>query len=81
MTSAMPMGESFSLPLKITSTMDCPRKWRALCSPIAQRRASTMFDLPHPFGPTILVMSEGKLLRPPLKPKWTSLVQEGSGHG
>jgi hypothetical protein len=33
-----------------------PRRWRGDCSPIAQRIASTTFDLPQPFGPTIAVM-------------------------
>ena len=42
------------------------------CSPSTQRIASTMFDLPHPFGPTtpvieslkLIVVFSGKLLKP-----------------
>ena len=54
-TSAIPMGGCFSEPLKITSSMALPRRWRADCSPITHRIASTTFDLPQPFGPTIPV--------------------------
>ena len=39
-------------PLKITSAMDSPRKVLAELSPITQRIASMMLDLPQPLGPT-----------------------------
>ena len=54
--SAMPVGWRLSLPLKITSSMRWPRKWRALCSPMTHLRASTTFDLPQPLGPTMEVI-------------------------
>src|SRR5262245_46233489 len=44
----------------MTSSIDFPRRWRADCSPMVQRIASTMFDLPHPFGPTTAVTSWSK---------------------
>ena len=56
-TSANEWGPRVSDPLKITSSIALPRRWRADCSPIAQRMASTMFDLPQPFGPTIALTS------------------------
>src|SRR5512143_1141162 len=59
-TSAIPSGDSFSLPLKITASMASPRRCFGLCSPSTQRMASTMFDLPQPFGPTTPVTPEGK---------------------
>jgi len=58
-TSAMLVGARLSLPLKITSSIMWPRRWRALCSPITQRSASTIFDLPQPFGPTTPVIPAG----------------------
>ncbi len=59
-TSAKPAGPRLSEPAKITSSMARPRRCLADCSPITQRMASTMFDLPQPFGPTIDVMGSGK---------------------
>ena len=44
----------------MTSSMARPRRCFADCSPITQRMASTMFDLPQPFGPTIDVIGSGK---------------------
>src|SRR5690242_4275620 len=41
------------------SSMPVPRMRLAEFSPITQRRASTRFDLPQPFGPTI-----------PVRPGW-----------
>ena len=35
-------------------------KFLKLCSPKAQRIASTMLDFPEPFGPTIAVKRQGK---------------------
>src|SRR5258708_20666356 len=51
------------VPAKITSSISPPRRPRALVSPIAHRRASTILDLPQPFGPTIPV-SPGRISTP-----------------
>ncbi len=48
-------------PAKITSSMPEPRMFLNELSPITQRRASTRFDLPQPFGPTTPV-SPGSIL-------------------
>ncbi len=48
-------------PLKITSAIDSPRKCFAEISPITQRTASMMLDLPQPFGPTTPVRLLGKV--------------------
>ena len=45
------------------SAISRPRRLFALCSPRTHLTASTMFDLPHPFGPTITVMPESKSKR------------------
>ena len=42
-------------PEKITSSMPDARMLFDELSPITQRSASTRFDLPHPFGPTMPV--------------------------
>src|SRR5471030_850736 len=47
-------------PLKMTSVIDSPRKFLAELSPITQRTASMMFDLPQPLGPTTAAMLLGK---------------------
>src|SRR5437762_12316196 len=60
-TSAKPMGLRVSLPLKITSAISSPRKDFADCSPSTQRTASSTFDFPQPFGPTIAVTPSLKL--------------------
>ena len=52
-TSAMPRAGREGVPAKMTSAMCPPRRARAPCSPSAQLIASTRFDLPDPFGPTI----------------------------
>jgi hypothetical protein len=44
----------------MTSAIDSPRRFFAELSPITQRTASMMFDLPHPFGPTTPVRLPGK---------------------
>jgi len=59
-TSAIPVGGRDSLPLKITSSIERPRRCLALCSPIDHLIASTTFDLPQPFGPTTPVMPSSK---------------------
>src|SRR5262249_19037260 len=51
-TSAMPRAGRFSDPLKMTSSIERPRRLLALISPMTQRMASTTLDLPQPFGPT-----------------------------
>ena len=55
LTSAMPSGWRAWLPLKMTSSMDAPRRLLALCSPRTQEMASEMLLLPQPFGPTMPV--------------------------
>ena len=53
------MGFREEDPLKITSSIDAPRRCFAELSPMTQRTASMVFDLPQPLGPTMPV----KLLR------------------
>ena len=59
-TSAIPVGGRDSLPLKMTSSIERPRRCFALCSPMAQRMASTTLLLPQPFGPTTPVTPSSK---------------------
>src|SRR5438270_10340608 len=59
-TSAMPVAGRDSLPAKITSSIARPRRCLALCSPIAQRIASTTLLLPQPLGPTTPVTPSSK---------------------
>src|SRR5690554_324704 len=56
---ACPTGLRALEPLKITSVMDSPRRYFAELSPITQRTASMMLDLPQPFGPTTAVIFDG----------------------
>src|SRR5690554_2178859 len=56
---ACPTGFRALEPLKMTSVMDSPRRYLAELSPITQRTASMMFDLPQPLGPTTAVMLDG----------------------
>src|SRR5690554_573606 len=56
---AWPTGLRALEPLKMTSVMDSPRRYLAELSPITQRTASMMFDLPQPLGPTTAVMLDG----------------------
>src|SRR5690625_7514042 len=44
----------------MTSAMDSPRRLRAELSPITQRTASMMLDLPQPLGPTTALRLLGK---------------------
>src|SRR3569623_2729725 len=60
-TSANPAGPRDSDPAKMTSSMARPRRCLADCSPMTQRMASTMFDLPQPFGPTMPVIGSWKV--------------------
>src|SRR5215813_754088 len=55
-TSARPSGGREVVPAKTTSSILPPRSDLAPCSPMTQDRASTMLDLPDPFGPTTQVM-------------------------
>ena len=55
-TSAMPDAARVREPLKTRSSRLSERKDLILCSPITQRMASTILDLPQPLGPTIPVM-------------------------
>src|SRR5207237_10642310 len=57
-TSAMPSGGRFVVPLKMQSAMRSARRDLWLCSPSTQEIASTTFDLPQPFGPTIHVVPD-----------------------
>ena len=70
--SAEFMPRRLAEPLKITSAISLPRRLLTLCSPSTHLMASTMFDLPEPFGPTTTVIPWGnsnrvlsaKLLKP-----------------
>src|SRR5215469_1025158 len=55
-TSARPSGGLEAVPANTTSSILPPRRLLAPCSPITQAKASTMFDLPDPFGPTTQVI-------------------------
>src|SRR3954471_8777013 len=57
-TSAIPAALRTDEPLKITSSIASPRRLLADCSPSTHLNASTTFDFPHPFGPTIPVIGE-----------------------
>ena len=54
-TSEIFFGGLFEVPEKITSSIPLPRILFAEVSPIHHLRASTIFDFPQPFGPTIPV--------------------------
>lgn len=55
-TSAIPLPERVREPLNMRSSRLSERRLFILCSPITQRIASTIFDLPQPFGPTMPVI-------------------------
>ena len=59
---AVPTGLRAAEPLKMTSAIESPRRCFAEISPMTQRTASMMFDLPQPFGPTTPVRLLGKLM-------------------
>src|ERR1700722_20719859 len=67
-TSALLREGRLPEPAKITSSMPEPRMFLNELSPITQRRASTRFDLPQPFGPTTPV-SPGSILNSALSQK------------
>ena len=58
--SAKPSAGRACVPPNITSSIFAPRSSLELISPITQRIASEIFDLPLPFGPTIAVISSSK---------------------
>src|ERR1700734_2833728 len=49
-----------AVPAKTTSSILPPRRVLTPCSPITQENASTMLDLPDPFGPTTQVIPGSK---------------------
>src|SRR6476469_4396432 len=59
-TIACETGLRADEPAKITSVSESPRRRLAELSPITQRTASMMLDLPQPFGPTMPVMLLGR---------------------
>ena len=59
-TSARPSGPRVAVPAKMTSSILPPRRVFAPCSPMTQASASTTFDLPEPFGPTMHVTPGSK---------------------
>src|SRR5512143_331467 len=59
-TEAWPTGLRELEPLKMTSVIEPPRRFLAELSPITQRTASMVLDLPQPLGPTTPVRLEGK---------------------
>ena len=61
-TLETPPGLRFLVPLKMTEVILSRRSSRLFCSPSTQRTASTMLDLPEPFGPTIPMTSFSKLM-------------------
>ena len=60
---AWAMGARLPEPLKMTSAMASPRRWRAALSPITQRTASMRLDLPQPLGPTMPTRLPGMGIR------------------
>ena len=61
-TSAKPEPFRVLEPLKIKSSRLSERRVLILCSPMTHRMASTIFDFPHPFGPTIPVIWLSRLM-------------------
>ena len=77
-TSAKPSGGRLAVPLNMQSDMRSARNCLWLCSPSTQEIASTTFDLPHPFGPTMHVIPLplnviGVFSKNDLKPKSSTL--------
>ena len=62
-TWAKPRGLRFSVPPKITSSILLPRSALLRCSPMTQRMASEILDLPEPLGPTMAVISFSNVSR------------------
>ncbi len=61
-TSAIPNAGLFVFPLKMMSSLLSPFRDLDLCPPRTHKRASTMLLFPVPFGPTIAVMPEWKMI-------------------
>src|SRR5688572_12053648 len=59
-TAARPRAGRPGAPAKITSDIDPPRRLLAECVPSTHDSASTMLDLPDPFGPTMTVIPGSK---------------------
>jgi hypothetical protein len=59
-TTACPTGLRALDPEKITSVSESPRRRLAALSPMTQRTASMMLDLPQPLGPTTADMLVGR---------------------
>src|SRR5690606_11356378 len=59
-TEAVPTGLREAEPLNTTSAMEPPRRCLAEISPMTQRTASMMLDLPQPLGPTTPIRLLGK---------------------
>src|SRR5262245_34222433 len=57
---AWPTGLRPPEPLKMTSVIDSPRRFLAELTPMTQRTASMIFDLPQPLGPTTAQRLLGK---------------------
>jgi len=55
-TSDSPIGGRLAVPLKMQSDIRSARSILWLCSPSTQEIASTTFDFPQPFGPTMHVI-------------------------
>ena len=72
-TWALPNLAFFPEPAKIISSAFLPRRFFIDCSPITQRIASAMLDLPEPFGPTIAV-TRGTLSSPLEKEKSNTVL-------
>jgi len=85
-TSASEEALRCFVPLKITFSIFSERIIDVFCSPSTHRMASTMFDLPQPFGPTtpvieslkLMVVFSGKLLNPFIS-KLTNLIPNRFG--
>ena len=59
-TSPIDSARRRAEPWKMTSSIVSPRMCEARFSPRTQMRASQMFDLPQPFGPTTAVIGGGE---------------------
>ena len=57
-TSAKPCFERLSFPSEIICDIESDLKILGFCSPKTQRKASKIFVLPHPFGPTMAEILE-----------------------
>src|SRR5215510_15681412 len=77
--SARPVAFRVCVPLKMTSFISSPRRPLADCSPKIHLKASTTFDFPQPFGPTMAVTLWGKvnsvLSANDLKPRTSSFFR------